>query len=64
MNVSVKAVRDRDGAVLGETVFDITDREGRSLAIAELLNAVYAKAPDPLNLEPFIFKFDVARNAA
>jgi hypothetical protein len=60
MMVSVKAVRDSDGTVLGETVFDITDKARRASALSELLNAIYAAAPDPLNLPPFTFKFDKA----
>ena len=59
MMVSVKAVRDADGAVLGEIVFDITDEAQRSKALGELLNEIYAAAGDPLALPPFTFKFDV-----
>jgi hypothetical protein len=29
MKVIVKAIRDADGAVLGETIFDIQDKEER-----------------------------------
>jgi hypothetical protein len=60
MNISVKAIRDSDGASLGEIIFDITDHEARSRALAELLNEIYAAAKDPLNLPPFTFKFDKA----
>jgi hypothetical protein len=60
MMVSVKATCDADGALLGETVFDIRDQEGRSRAITELLNSIYATVPDALNLPPFTLKFDKA----
>jgi hypothetical protein len=59
MNVSVKAIRDADGTVLGETIFDISNRSDRSKALADLLNEIYAAAPDPLELPPFTFKFDL-----
>jgi hypothetical protein len=60
MNVLVRAIRDADGAILGETVFDITDRAARGVALTELLNHIFATAPDPLRLPPFTFRFDVA----
>jgi hypothetical protein len=64
MMVSVKAIRDSDGTLLGETVFDITDKEGRSAAIADLLNAIYANlSPGTVALPPFTFRFDKAANS-
>ncbi|MGJ5082723.1 hypothetical protein [Bradyrhizobium sp. HKCCYLS3013] len=58
--VTVRAIRDSDGAPLGETIFDISDIKGRQEALAQLLNKVYAAAPDPLDPPPFTFRFDKA----
>jgi hypothetical protein len=61
MRVSVKVVRDSDGALLGETEFDITDRDARRRVLDELITIIYATAVDPLRLLPFTFKSDVAK---
>jgi hypothetical protein len=61
MRVSVKAVRDSDGALLGETEFDITDRDARRRVLDELITVIYATAADPLRLPPFTFKFCVTK---
>jgi hypothetical protein len=58
MKVTVQAVRDSDGVALGETIFDIQDNEGRSRAVANLVNSIYQNASDPLNPPAFTLKFD------
>src|SRR4051812_35554534 len=45
MRTLVRAIRDADGVVLGEAIFDIADREARSKALAALLTKVYEEAP-------------------
>ncbi|MGY3496381.1 hypothetical protein [Bradyrhizobium sp. USDA 4502] len=61
MKVTVKAIRDDDGTVLGETIFDIQDKQDRTRAVADLVNSVYNKAPDPLDPPPFTLHFDRAK---
>ena len=47
MKVTVQAVRDSDGVALGETIFDIQDNEGRSRAVANLVNSIIRMPPTP-----------------
>lgn len=61
MKVTVKAIRDDDGTVLGETMFDIQDKQDRSRAVTNLVNLVYKSAPDPLDPPPFTLHFDRAK---
>lgn len=61
MKVTVKAIRDADGVVLGETIFDIQDKEDRARAVTDLVNRVYSAAPDPLDPPPFTLSFDRAK---
>lgn len=49
MMIAVKAVRDSDKALLGETVFEVTNRPMARQAMADLLEHVYASVDDPLN---------------
>jgi hypothetical protein len=60
MMISVKAVRDSDKALLGEAIFEVTNRQMAKQAMADLLEHVYASVDDPLNLPEFTFKFDKA----
>lgn len=60
MMTSVKAVRDSDKALLGEAIFEVTNRPMARQAISDLLEHVYASVDDPLNLPEFTFKFDKA----
>ena len=55
MMISIKAVRDSDQVVLGEAIFEVTNRP-----MADLIEHVYASVDDPLNLPEFTFKFDKA----
>jgi hypothetical protein len=64
MKFSVKGVRDSDGALLGETIFDITDKKNRNRAVTKLLNQVYAALPDDLIPPPsFTLKFAKAEDS-
>ncbi len=56
MMVSVKAVRDSDGLILGETVVEFTNRQARQRALTELLEEVYSHT-DAITLPPFTFQF-------
>ena len=58
MKVTVKAVRDNDGTVLGEAIFDIQDKQDRARAVTDLVNSVYNAAPNPLDPPPFTLQFD------
>jgi len=58
MLISVKAVRDSDGEVLGASAFIAGDRPMGRQALADLMEHVYASAADPLNPPPFTFKFE------
>jgi hypothetical protein len=44
MHISVKAVRDLDGAALGEAVFDPKNKPMVRQAMADLMEHVYAEA--------------------
>jgi hypothetical protein len=61
MKVTARAIRDGDGVVLGETVFDIQDKEERSRAVTDLVNSVYNAAANPLDPPPFTIFFDSAK---
>ncbi len=58
MLISVKAVRDCDRAVLGEAIFEESDKEMSRKAVADLIEKLYASGTDLLNLPPFTFVFE------
>lgn len=61
MKITVKAIRDTDGEVLGETIFDVQDKDGRAHAVTDLVNRIYSAAMDPLNPPSFKLSFDSAK---